>query len=170
MQITLIHQVATDLLTVAIGKEHIIRQYHGGPSLAIGFQAAVDVLEKVQLLVAGGESEVISGGTLAALLGAEGRIGKHQVKVMECLALVGQGIGQQNLTVNIVQHGVHQRQPMSVVDQLTAGECLFPLELGLIGVQIVKIIGVLFDILMGCNHKAKGAAGGIRCHSEIDTM
>ena len=46
------------------------------------------MLEKVELLVAGGESEIISGGTLAALLGAERRIGKHQVEVVESLALV----------------------------------------------------------------------------------
>ena len=88
VQITLVHQVTADLLAVAVGKEHIVRQHHGSPGLVIGFQAAVDVLEKVELLVAGGESEIISGGTLAALLGAEGRIGEHQVKVVESLALV----------------------------------------------------------------------------------
>ena len=161
VQITLIHQVATDLLAVAVGKKHIVQQYYGGPSLIVGFQAAVDVLEEVQLLVAGGESEVIPGGTLAALLGAEGRIGKHQVKVVEGFTLIREGVGQQNLTVDVVEHGIHQRQPMGVVNQLTAGEGFFLLELGLIGIQIVKIIGMLFDILMGCNHKAKGAAGGV---------
>ena len=72
MQIALVHQVTANLLAVAVGKEHIVRQHHGGTSLVVGFQAAVDVLEEVQLLVAGGEGEVVPGGALAALLGAEG--------------------------------------------------------------------------------------------------
>ena len=72
MQITLVHQVTADLLAVAVSKKHIVRQHHGSPGLSIGLQAAVDVLEEVELFVAGGESEIISGGTLAALLGAEG--------------------------------------------------------------------------------------------------
>lgn len=127
------------------------------------------MLEKVQLLVAGGKSEVISGGALAALLGAEGRIGEHQVKVVEGFTLIREGIGQQNLAVNVVEHGVHQSQAMSVVNKLAAGKGFFSLELGLIGVQIVKIIGVLFDILMGCNHKTEGAAGRVYQNLIFDT-
>ena len=161
MQITLVHQVAADFLAVSVSKQHIVRQHHSSPCLAVGLQAAVDVLEKVQLLVAGGESEVIPGGTLAALLGAERRIGEHQVKVVEGFALVGQGVGQQNLTVDVVEHGVHQSQTVSVVDQLAAGEGFLPLEFCLICIQIVKIIGVFLDIPMGGNHKAKGAAGRV---------
>lgn len=88
VQITLVHQVAADFLPVAVGKKHIVRQHHCGPGLTVGLQTALDVLEEVQLLVAGGESEVIPGGTLAALLGTEGRIGEHQVKVVEGFALV----------------------------------------------------------------------------------
>ena len=62
------------------------------------------MLEEVQLFVAGGKSEIISGGTFATFLGTEGRIGEYQVKVVECFSLIGQGIGQQNLTVNVVEH------------------------------------------------------------------
>ena len=159
MQITLVHQVAADFLAVAVSKEHIVRHHHR--RFSGGFQKGVDVLKEVQLLVAGGEGEVISGGALAALLGAERRIGKHQVKIMESPALVGQGIGQQNLTVDVVQHGVHQSQTVGVVDQLTAGEALFPFKLCLVCIQIVKIVGVLLDIPVGGNHKAEGAAGRV---------
>ena len=111
--------------------------------------------------VGGGESEVIPGGTLAALLGAERRIGEHQVKVVEGFALVGQGVGQQNLTVDVVEHGVHQSQTVCVVNQLAAGEGFLPLEFGLVCIQIVKIVGVVFDIPMSGNHKAEGTAGGV---------
>ena len=89
VQITLVHQVAADLLTVTIGKEHIIRQHHSSPCLTICLQAAVNVLEEVQLLVTGREGEVIPGGALAALLGAERRICKHQIKVVDGFALIG---------------------------------------------------------------------------------
>lgn len=35
MQSTLVHQVTADLFAVTIGKEHIVRQHHSSPSLAI---------------------------------------------------------------------------------------------------------------------------------------
>ena len=60
-----------------------------------------------------------------------------------------------------MEHGVHQCQAMGIVDQLAAGECLFPFKLRLICIQIVKIIGVLLDIPVGGNHKAESAAGGV---------
>ena len=51
---------------------------------------------------------------------------------------MGQGIGQQNLTVDVVEHGVHQSQTVCVVNQLAASEGLFPFKLRLICIQIVK--------------------------------
>ena len=60
-----------------------------------------------------------------------------------------------------MEHGIHQRQTVGIVDQLTAGEGLFPLELRLVCIQIVKIIGVFFDIPMGGDHKAESAAGRV---------
>ena len=77
MQITLVHQVAADLLTIAVCKQHIVRQHHSDPGLSIGLQAAVDMLEEVQLFVAGGKNEIISGSTFATFLGTEGRIGEY---------------------------------------------------------------------------------------------
>lgn len=119
------------------------------------------MLEEVQLFVAGGESEVIPRGALAALFGTERRIGKHQIKVVEGFALIGEGIGQQNLTVDVVEHGVHQSQTVCVVNQLAASEGLFPFKPGLVCIQIVKIIGMFLDISMGSDHKAEGAAGRV---------
>ena len=162
MQITLVHQVTADLLPIAVGKEHVIGQHHSGPAVALGIRSqAVNVLEKVQLLVAGGEGEVIPCGTLAALLGAKGGIGEHQIEVAEHFARIGQRIRQQDLAVDPVEHGIHQRQTVGIVDQLTTGECLFPFKLRLVCIQIVKIIGVFFDIPMGGDHKAESAAGRV---------
>ena len=125
MQITLVHQVAADFLAVSVSKQHIVRQYHSGPGLAIGLQTAVDVLEKVQLLVAGGESKVVPAGDLAALLSTEGRICKDQIEVTKNFSLIGQSISQQNLAVDVVEHGIHQSQAVGVVNQFAAGEGFF---------------------------------------------
>ena len=67
---------------------------------------------------------------------------------MECFSLIGQGIGQQNLTVN-------------VVNQLAASEGLFPFKLVLVRIQIAKIIGMFLDISMGSDQKVEGAAGRV---------
>ena len=75
----------------------IIRQDNRGAGLAVRSQAAVNVLQKVQLLVAGGEGEVIAGGPLAALLGAKGGgIGQYQIESGHLLAEIRQGIPQQD--------------------------------------------------------------------------
>lgn len=38
MQITLVHQVAADLLAVSVSKQHIVGQHYGSPGLAVGFR------------------------------------------------------------------------------------------------------------------------------------
>ena len=60
-----------------------------------------------------------------------------------------------------MQHGIHQGQTVGIMDQLAAGEGFFLLELGLIGAQVIEIVSMLFDILMGGDHKTKGAAGRV---------
>ena len=44
MQITLVHQVNADFLTLAVGKEDVIRQDHSGAGLSVPVQTAVNVL------------------------------------------------------------------------------------------------------------------------------
>ena len=76
MQITFLHQVTADALTVTIGKKDIVRQDNRRTSLTRLIQAAVNVLQEIQLLIAGGECEVIAGSPFTALLGSKGRIGQ----------------------------------------------------------------------------------------------
>ena len=57
-----------------------------------GSQAAVDVLQKAELLVAGREGEVGARGQPAALLGAEGRVGEDQRRLGQGLALGAEGV------------------------------------------------------------------------------
>ena len=60
------------------------------------------MLKKIQLFVAGGEEKIASGGTLAALLGAERRIGENQIIVFHALAGGREGIAKLDLSLNVV--------------------------------------------------------------------
>ena len=159
MEAALVHQVHPDLFSVAVGKEHVVRQYHRGP--AAPFQRTVDVLEKVQLFVAGGEGQVLPGGPLPAFLGAKRRVGQDQVVVFEAFAQAGEGIPQHDFPVHVVEHGVHQSQPMGIMDQFAPGKGIPGLEIGRILVQVKEIIRMPAHIFMGRNHEPKGATGRI---------
>ena len=50
---------------------------------------------------------------------------------------------------------------MGIVYQLRASESLCTLKGGCIRIQVKEIIGLGRDILMGRNHKAERAAGGV---------
>ena len=107
MQVALLHQVAADALTIAVGKQNVVWQNNCRTSAAVLIQATVDVLQEVELLVASRESEVITGSTLATLLGAKGRIGQDNIISAHFLAEIGQGIAQIDRAANIMQHSVH---------------------------------------------------------------
>ena len=62
-----------------------------------------------------GKGKVVPCGTLAALLGAKGRIREHQIEIVEGLARIGQGVAQQNLAVDAMQHGIHQGQTVGIM-------------------------------------------------------
>ena len=70
-------------------------------------QATVDVLQEVQLFVAGGESKVVTGSTFSSFLGAEGRICQNDIIAFHFLTKVGQCITKIDGAVNIMQHSVH---------------------------------------------------------------
>ena len=76
MQVALVHQVGADLPAGVALEQHVVGLHHGGA--AAGLEAAVDVLQKAELLVAGGEGEVGTCGQPAALLGAEGWVGENE--------------------------------------------------------------------------------------------
>lgn len=119
------------------------------------------MLQKIQLLVAGGKGKIVTSGPFAAFLCAKGRIGEHQIIAFHILACGGQGVGKQNFPFNTVQHGVHQGQTVRVVHQLAAGEGFTFLEGRLILVQIKILVGLPFQVLIRRDHKTKGAAGRV---------
>ena len=119
------------------------------------------MLQEVQLFIAGGEGEVITRGPLTALLGTKGRISQNNIKVLHALPQGRKGITQLNLTVDIMEHGIHKGKAVSVVDKLTAGEGLIAFKLGCIGIQIVEIVSSLADMAVGCNHETESATSRV---------
>ena len=171
VQIALIHQVDTNLFAVTVGKQHIVRQHYGSARLAVSLQAAVDMLQEVQLLVARGIGEVVTRCALTAFFRAEGRIGQHNVIALHFLAHVGKRITQNNFALDIMQHSIHQRQAVRIMHQLTAGEGLRIFKLGRFLIQIKEIVRLLTHKIAGSNHKTEGTAGriiaalaGLGCH------
>ena len=161
MQVALLHQVAADTLTITVSEQDIVRQNNRRTSLARLIQTAVDVLQEIQLLIAGGKSKVITGSTFSAFLGAERRIGQDNVITFHFLTKVGQRITKIDGTADIVQHGIHQGQTVGVMYQLTAGKCLSTLELLLIHRQFKQVISMVLDIAVSSDHKAKSTAGWV---------
>ena len=161
VKIALVHEVGADFLAVAVGKEDVVRQNHSGAGSSAGVQAPVDVLEEIQLLVAGGEREVVAGGAFAAFFCAEGGICEDKVIILHGFAQIGEGVAQENLSPDVVEHGIHKGKAVGVVDQFAAGERLVPLEFRRVRVQIEEILGMRFHIGMGGNHKSERPAGGV---------
>ena len=58
MQAALVHQVGTHLDADAVLEQDVIGHDEGRPAARL--QAAVDVLQETELLVAGGEGEVVA--------------------------------------------------------------------------------------------------------------
>ena len=159
MQVALVHKLGTDALAVAIGKQHVVRQDNSGPSA--GLQTAVNMLQEIELLVAGGKGKVITGSPFPALLGAEWRIGQHKVIASHVLSQGGKGVAQGYLAFNAVQHGIHQSQTMGIVYQFTAAEGRIFLKSRHILGQLEIIIGPRPYIPICGYHKTKGAAGRV---------
>ena len=161
VEVALVHQVGPDLLAVAVGKEHVVGQDHGGSGFAGCAKRAVDHLQKIELLVGRGIGQVIPGRSFAAALGAEGRIGQDHVIVPELLAFGGKGIRLKDSPFDAVEHGVHQGQAVSVRHQLDAGEGLFLLEFLSLCCLIEVVVMLLLQILVGGDHETEGAAGRV---------
>lgn len=84
VEVALVHQVLPDSPSFPVGEEHVVREDDGCASAA--FEAAVNVLKEVQLLVRGFEGEIVAGRALPAFLGPKGRVCQHDVISVELLA------------------------------------------------------------------------------------
>ena len=59
----------------------------------------------------------------------KGWIGENHVVIAKGFAVIGEGIGLEDLALDTVEHGVHQGQAVGFGHQLDAGKSLTALEL-----------------------------------------
>lgn len=142
VEVALVHEVAADLFSVAVGEEDIVRENDGGAGFPVGFQAPVDVLEEIQLFVAGLVGEVVPGGPFAAFFCAERRIGEDDVVVFHGFARLGEGVAEGDLPADAVEHGVHEGEAVGIPDELGAGEGVFDLKAGFCLIEGEEVVGV----------------------------
>ncbi len=158
VEIALLHEVPPDVFAHAGLEEDIVREDDGGAS-ASG-EATVDVLDEAELLVAGREGEVRAAGQAAALLRAEGRIGKHERGLGQRGSVIGQGIAIEDAAVDAMEHKVHEREAMRVLHMLHAKEGI-PLILLLLGLREAIEVVVRAQVVIGRDGEAAGACGGV---------
>ena len=66
------------------------------------------------------------------------------------------------IAMDAVQDEVHQRQPMRVLHELDADERFRALKLLLLRLQVMQLVGALFDEAVGRDQKAAGARRRVR--------
>ena len=158
-EIALVHEVRADLLADALLEEHVVGEHDG--RAAAGLQAAVDVLEEDELLVARRVGDVVARRAAAALLRAEGRVREDDVGLRELRAARAERVAERDVALDVVEHRVHQREALHVGDELHAVEGFALLEVLLRDGEIVELVGVRLHVAVGVDEEAAGAHGGI---------
>ncbi len=162
MQVALIHQVAADVGADACFEEHVVGQHDGGAATRL--EAAVNVLQKGELLIAGLVGEGAGDAGVAAAGGAEGGIGEDDIGGLEGIADLAEGVAEADhataFALDIVQQAIHQSETAGVGHQLDADEgfVLLKFDLGLF--EAVPVV-VFFDVGIGRDEEAGGAGGGV---------
>lgn len=163
VQCAFVHQIPADLGSYTGFEQHVIRQDNGGP--ASGFQAAVNMLKKGELLVAGGVGEVVAGGTAAAPGCAERRIGEDQVCTGQAFPRFPKGIAQMDnafvFAFHAMKQTIHQGQTPGSGHEFHAHKGFSNLERPVFVVQIKQIIVLFFDVGVSGDEKPGGTCGGV---------
>ena len=121
------------------------------------------MLQKAELLITGGEGEIVAARQTAALLGAERWIGEDQGGWRQPLAIAAKGVAIPDAVVprtgiQSVQHEVHQRQPVRVLHVLHAIEGALVVLLLLRRIQLADLLVVTNPTL--CRYQEPACAGG----------
>src|SRR5262249_45099161 len=94
--------------TGLVGEQYVVGHHDG--SAAAGLEDGEDVLEEVELLVVGLDNEVLTPWRLVGALGAEGRVGQHDVIALAAGHLI-YGVTEGNVWLDLVQVHVHECEP-----------------------------------------------------------
>jgi len=107
VQIALVHQVGSNATSYPFLKQHVVRQNHGRSPARL--EGSINVLQKIELRVAGFEGKIMSRRSAAAAsLGAEWRIGHDDIGFRQLLSDAAQRVATDQISMHAVQHAVHQ--------------------------------------------------------------
>ena len=155
VKIAILHEDFEDLTRFAF-EEAIVGKYNGGP--AAGLENVHAVLHEVELLVAGGDGEVVPVGRLVGSLGAEGGIGEHARIALASIRFVDR-IAEIDPGFESMQEKVHEGQAPGAGDQLLAQ--IGPVPDALDDLPVESAVRLFHQPFVGTHEKPAGAAGGI---------
>ena len=99
VQVAILHENLEDFAGLALEKT-VVRQHHRGASA--GLERGQDVLDEIELLVAGLDREVFALGRLIRAFRSEGRIGENHVVPLAAERFVD-GVAEINVRLDSVQ-------------------------------------------------------------------
>ena len=159
VKVTLLHEIIADIATGIVFKEDVIGEDDSGAS--VGLEVAVDMLEEGKLFVCGGVGEIAACGHPAAFFGAKGGIAEDDIGGREGFAKGGEGITDEDIAVDVVEHEVHHGEAMGILDKFNAIKGLVALEEAELFGERGEVVGLLFDVFVGFDEKAARPCGGI---------
>ena len=167
MHVALVQQLAPDRLARAALEQHVVGHDHRGA--AVDRQDRLDVLDEVELLVAGRGPEVVADDHLRLALGvaffvdegdagllAEGRVGQHHVEAVARIG--GEAVGHADragaaVGADAVEVEIHHAEPRRDIHDLPAVQRPVPQVIPLLTIQRV----VFLEIIVRGQQEAAGA-------------
>lgn len=135
-----VHQVATNVRTLATFKQDVIRHYHRRATAVV--QGFDNMLHKAQLFIAGRVHE--GAGNVGACGAAKRRVGGDNMRLRQVFTVAAQRVAQTDsaavveVAFNVVQQAVHQRQTAGAGHQFKADKRAVDLEITGVAVEIVR--------------------------------
>ncbi|GDE63383.1 hypothetical protein HmCmsJML268_01364 [Escherichia coli] len=166
VQMTLIHQVTTNVGAFAAFKQHVIR--HHRRRTTAGVQRFDNMLHKAQLFVAGRVNK--GAGNVGACGAAKRRVSGDNMRLRQVFAVAAQGVAQTDcaavveVAFNIVQQAVHQRQTTGAGHQFEADKRAVDLEILRVAIKVVQIVSLRLNVAVGFNQKARRTGCRILYH------
>ena len=171
VQVAFLQQLAPHRLPRAAFKEHVVRHHYC--RFPMDLQQLMDVLHKIQLLVAGRSPEVVANHGLRfplhfaffgdvgdAGLFTKGRVGQNHV--VGIAGFIGQGVIHADgaaviVVADAMQVQIHDTEAGGIVDDFPTVQRILPQMQPLVAVQLV----VLADEIISGQEEAASAAGRI---------
>ena len=141
VQVAFVHEVDANPFAVAVSKKNVVGQDDCGASA--GLETAIKMLQEIQWLIDRREGEIVAGSAFAAFLRAKRRVTQDQVEIFQALADFGECVAENYSAVEIVQHGIHQRKSVRIVDKFATRESFGRLKNLLFLRQVKEIVGVV---------------------------